>query len=133
MDILVKQRHSWVGHISDIIAVDNPLYKGKRTEEQKEMYSALMGRRCLVGWFFFFLNDRAPTEFSPLPLPAALPILWGRPAPLPRCRARGTRARRPRLVLQPPSRNQVVLDAPLVRQPPDDEVPPIACLQRSQG
>src|SRR5256884_8273521 len=83
--------------------------------------------------FFFFLNDRAPTEFSPLPLPAALPILWGRPAPLPRCRARGTRARRPRLVLQPPSRNQVVLDAPLVRQPPDDEVPPIACLQRSQG
>src|SRR2546430_10310973 len=24
--------------------------------------------------FFFFLNDRAPTEISPLPLPAALPI-----------------------------------------------------------
>src|SRR2546430_8151389 len=24
--------------------------------------------------FFFFLNDTAPTKFSPLPLPAALPI-----------------------------------------------------------
>src|SRR2546427_3719819 len=25
-------------------------------------------------FFFFFLNDPAPTEFSPLPLPAPLPI-----------------------------------------------------------
>src|SRR2546425_9982327 len=25
-------------------------------------------------YFFFFLNDPAPPEFSPLPLPAALPI-----------------------------------------------------------
>src|SRR2546423_12727984 len=25
-------------------------------------------------FFFFFLNDPAPPEFSPLPLPAALPI-----------------------------------------------------------
>src|SRR2546430_17701726 len=28
----------------------------------------------LLFFFFFFFNDPAPTEFSPLPLPAALPI-----------------------------------------------------------
>src|SRR2546430_16532745 len=31
-------------------------------------------RRC----FFFFFNDRAPTEIPPLPPPAALPIKEGR-------------------------------------------------------
>src|SRR2546430_12308193 len=29
-------------------------------------------------FFFFFFNDPAPPEISPLPLPAALPILPGR-------------------------------------------------------
>src|SRR5256885_13048148 len=29
---------------------------------------------CHVLLYFFFLNDPAPTEFYPLPLPAALPI-----------------------------------------------------------
>src|SRR5260370_41680421 len=33
---------------------------------------------------FFFLNDPAPTEFSPLPLHAPLPILPGPPVPLAR-------------------------------------------------
>src|SRR5256885_15378543 len=28
--------------------------------------------------FFFFLNNTAPPEFSPFPLPAALPLLAGR-------------------------------------------------------
>src|SRR2546427_9972818 len=32
--------------------------------------------------FFFFLNDPAPTEFSPLPLHDALPIKFPRPARL---------------------------------------------------
>src|SRR5256885_8574783 len=30
--------------------------------------------RSLLSRFFFFLNDPAPPEISPLPLPAALPI-----------------------------------------------------------
>src|SRR3712207_7087044 len=30
---------------------------------------------CSLTFFFFFLNDPAPPEISPLPLPAALPIL----------------------------------------------------------
>src|SRR2546427_8180339 len=36
--------------------------------------------------FFFFLNDPAPTEFSPLPLHDALPIKFPRPARLQRIR-----------------------------------------------
>src|SRR2546430_8753759 len=32
-------------------------------------------------FFFFFFNDPAPTEFSPLPLPAALPISACPPPP----------------------------------------------------
>src|SRR2546430_17383114 len=51
-------------------------------------------------FFFFFLNDPPPTEISPLPLPAALPIsrdgwLRGGAGPAPdarrgaRCRAAG--------------------------------------------
>src|SRR2546429_3538608 len=31
-------------------------------------------KRTLVGFFFFFFNDPAPTEIYSLPLPAALPI-----------------------------------------------------------
>src|SRR2546426_10333731 len=33
----------------------------------------------LASRFFFFLNDTAPPEISPLPHPAALPISWRRP------------------------------------------------------
>src|SRR5256886_5069133 len=44
----------------------------------------------LLSSFFFFLNDPAPPEFSPLPLHAALPFFarWGSPRPFraPRCR-----------------------------------------------
>src|SRR5258707_15785313 len=29
---------------------------------------------CLISFFFFFFNDTAPTEISPLPLHDALPI-----------------------------------------------------------
>src|SRR5256885_13486728 len=35
------------------------------------------GRRWSTVVFFFFLNDRAPTEIYPLPLPDALPIPRG--------------------------------------------------------
>src|SRR2546421_13068156 len=35
---------------------------------------------CLLGMFFFFFNDPAPPEISPLPLPDALPICANRVA-----------------------------------------------------
>src|SRR2546430_8257174 len=35
--------------------------------------AALLGGKWFL-FFFFFLNDPAPTEFYPLPLPASLPI-----------------------------------------------------------
>src|SRR2546430_6163107 len=37
-------------------------------------YSIFLIRLLLPFFFFFFLNDPAPTEISPFPLPAALPI-----------------------------------------------------------
>src|SRR2546425_10422490 len=44
----------------------------------------------LLVFFFFFLNDPAPTEISPFPLHAALPIkgqpLWLKFPPIPRAR-----------------------------------------------
>src|SRR2546428_5673020 len=49
---------------------------------------------CPLHFFFFFLNDPPPPEFSPLPLPAALPIYISHleifnPADIPRFRALG--------------------------------------------
>src|SRR2546422_1150778 len=55
-----------------------------------------------ASFFFFFFNDTAPPEISPLPLHAALPICRrGPPAPGPRRRRRQGRgaASPPRLVL----------------------------------
>src|SRR3989454_5584714 len=39
--------------------------------------------RLLSSYFFFFLKDAAPPEFSPLPLPAPLPLGGRRPPPAP--------------------------------------------------
>src|SRR2546430_14293015 len=44
--------------------------------ESTNVYDAVESGE-LRGSFFFFLNDRPPTEISPLPQPAALPISAG--------------------------------------------------------
>src|ERR1017187_375034 len=46
--------------------------------------------------FFFFLNDPAPPEFYPLPLPALLPLGKGGPPQTARARSSPAGNRRPR-------------------------------------
>src|SRR5256885_14168033 len=55
-----------------------------------------------IAFLFFFLNDPAPPETSPLPLPDALPI-WTKPPPAPACAGIG-RARVPDLRRAVPGR-----------------------------
>src|SRR2546425_10683758 len=49
---------------------------GRYSEDRGSTSFSLL-LRCPPWSCFFFLNDPAPTEFYPLPLPAALPICHG--------------------------------------------------------
>src|SRR5256885_13687541 len=47
--------------------------RSRRSKNRSLLYGYFLTRTELI-FIFFFLNDTAPTEFSPLPLHAALPI-----------------------------------------------------------
>src|SRR2546430_16963917 len=82
------------------------------------------GRSMLV--FFFFLNEPAPPEISPFPLPAALPISRVQPGDRDRGRA-GDRARR-----HDPSADPRTPRAPQAGARPLDD-PDLARPQRDGG
>src|SRR5256885_7009196 len=54
------------------LRVTKPLTENVRTRVSRDIVS--VSYRCVLCLFFFFFNDPAPPEISPLPLPDALPI-----------------------------------------------------------